>query len=97
MSSTTPTYRVECFDQLGGIYRFAWDSRRSGRPTDANAERYRQAMNRSFQPGFANAHIRLRIGDREAVPHLHRVFILRQADGMIIARAIMPMFEVVGP
>jgi hypothetical protein len=64
----------------------------NGRPTDANAERWRVAMNKSFQRGGTNAHLS---EARGYVPHISAVRIVHQATGRIVARATMPMFEVI--
>lgn len=84
----TPTYRVEYRDQTGW-QSAAWTG---GKPSDANAERWRVSMNESYKPNGANAHIPQAL---KFIPHTSHVRIVRQSDNKIVATATMPMFEVV--
>jgi hypothetical protein len=84
----TPTYYAYYFDQ-DGRNEIAW----SGSATHERAEETRQALNRSFQPGGCNEHIRLKSG---GIPHVNKVQVIRNnRSGEIVAEAKMPMFEVV--
>jgi hypothetical protein len=88
----TPAYRVRYRDQ-DGWRTLTWICAMEGRPSNAAAERYRKEMNASFQPGGANKAIS---AIRGYVPHISHVEVIKQATGEVVARAAMPMFEVVG-
>lgn len=93
--SYTPAYRIEAECNVPGMSFFAWDVKIHGKPTDANAEKYRVSMNDSFQPGGVNEHIAR--GD-QVVPHIIGIKIVAQKGakaGQVVAEARMPMFEVV--
>lgn len=89
--STTPTYRVEFVANVP-MSMGAWNGKINGRATDANAERYRQSMNQSFQPGGVNSHVTEAHG---VVPHISKVVVIRQSSNAVVATAQAPMFEVV--
>jgi hypothetical protein len=97
-SSSTPTYRVEYRDQGRTWQSAIWNVKAGpnrtghGQPTDENAEKWRKAMNASFQAGGTNAHL---AGMAGYVPHINAVRIVHQATGRVVATAVMPMFEVV--
>jgi hypothetical protein len=84
----TPKYRVEYQDQQGK-HIAAW---RDGKPTDAKAEAYRVGLNESYKPGKPNAHIPKALG---FIPHTSAVVVVCQKTNEVVARAKMPMFEVV--
>lgn len=76
--STTPTHRVEFGIVLanGKPVRHTpagWDSKRCGRPTDANLALYVEALEASTKPGECNEHL-----GRTTV---HTAQIIRQANG----------------
>jgi hypothetical protein len=80
--SYTPTFRVE----YNGGAQMCWDSKRDGRPTEANLDAWRDGYNASFQPGGVNGHLAgYRIGAARLV---------RQATGEVVAEVAAPMFEV---
>lgn len=86
--SYTPKYQCFVYDQERK-YGLAW----KGRASEARAEKFRVALNKSFQPGGSNDHIRLRNG---GIPHVHRVDIVTNDRYYnVVATASMPMFEVV--
>ena len=87
----TPAYRVRYRDQ-DGWHSMPWYVRQDGRPSDKAAERFRQAWNRSFQPGAPNFHIS---EARGYLAHISHVVVISQKTGAVVARAAMPMFEVV--
>lgn len=96
--SYTPTYRVETFDNRMNVSLYqrrlescAWNCKRDGRPTEANAEKYRQEMNKTFLPGGVNYHISESCG---FTIHISTVWIIRQSTGELVAKAKAPMFEV---
>lgn len=93
----TPTYRVEYRDQSGWHKQGYAD--RNGKcvlrkaPTDADAEEFRKAMNRSFNIGGSNYHVSEAAGK---ILHVSEVVIRKNdMDGRMVAHAKMPMFEVV--
>lgn len=89
--SYTPTYRIELVANVP-MSMGAWNSKFNGRPTNANAERYRQSMNQSFQPN--SGHPNAATGER-VVPHIYKVVVVRQSTGKVVATALAPKFEVV--
>lgn len=56
----------------------------------AELERYRQHLNRSFQPGGFN----FPSGRKDIVPHVSRVRLIRQRDGAVVSGCSGPLFEV---
>jgi len=89
---TTPKYRAE-FRTNAKTYLTpaCWNCRTMGRPTAENAEKYRQRLNASFQPGGVN-------GPRypgDVIVHVNRVLIVNQFTNQVVAEANAPMFEVV--
>lgn len=99
--STIPAYRVEYTTQQHGAAWWSsmiWHVKSGvnrtgyGMPTDANVEKWRVAMNRSFQPGGSNAHL---ADARGYVPHINKVRVIEQKSGRVVATAKMPMFEAV--
>jgi hypothetical protein len=91
--SYTPTYRIEAVlnDSCLGVL-YTWDSKRHGRPTVANLEQWRQATNRSFQPGGVNWHVSQSAG---TVPHISAAKLVRQSNRAVVAEIKAPLFEVV--
>jgi cell division protein FtsI/penicillin-binding protein 2 len=94
----TPTFRAEYRDQAGW-HSIAWNARAGstpqtvhGSPTEANAEKLRRTLNKSFQPTGVNAHV---AKVRGYIPHVSRVRVIRQSTGQIMAEAVAPMFEAV--
>lgn len=95
--SYTPTYRAEYKDQTGKWNMIHWNSTKRpgvstphGKPTNENAEKLRQALNRSFAPGGVNEHVSKGAG---FVVHVTEIVVVRQRDGNVMARACAPMFE----
>lgn len=90
--SYAPKYMVRLVDQNGAT-EMVWDCRSNGRPTDKNAEKFRQRMNDSVQPGGCNDHLKV-FG--EGIPHFSKVIVRRnERNGQVVAKANAPMFEVV--
>lgn len=87
--STTPTFRTEVKGNTHNFEMFRWDCKTNGRPTQKNVDRYRSALNKSFQPGGVNFHA----GERVAA-HVSEVNVIRQAGGDVVATSKAPMFEV---
>jgi hypothetical protein len=87
----TPAYRVRYRDQ-DGWHTTSWNTAIDGRPTNLHAECWRIGWNASFQPGAPNFHIS---EARGYLAHISHVEVIKQATGAIVARAAMPMFEVV--
>lgn len=69
-----------------------WDSKRDGKPTDANLEKWRQAYNRSFNPKGGNFHVSKAAG---VIIHINRARIIHQKSSQVVATTTAPMFEVV--
>ncbi len=90
--STTPTFRAEVKCTNWNFSMFSWDCKIYGRPTQENVDRYRDKMNKSFQPGGSNYHVSK---NRGMVPHISEVNVIRQAGGAIVATSKAPSFEVV--
>lgn len=93
----TPAYRAEYRDQQGW-HVMSWEVRSRygmtahGAPTEANAEKLRRALNRSFRRDGVNAHVADLLG---FVPHVSAVRIVRQDSGRVVVDVRAPMFEVV--
>jgi len=86
--SITPKYTARVTVQ-DGSFTVMWN----GRATDARAEDYRKMMNKSYQAGGSNAHIRLKNG---GIPHASKVEVrLNVINGCVVASATMPTFEAV--
>lgn len=97
--STTPKYDAQYWDQ-DGYHQIAWDCRRHGRATHRNAEKMRCALNKSFQAGGTNEHVRLlgrkHPGMKGGIPHISKFQIVRNtSQRTVVAEAIQPMFEVI--
>lgn len=90
--STTPTFRAEVKGNNWNFEMFGWDCKRNGRPTQANVDRYRDSLNKSFQPGGVNWHVS---ESRGVVAHVSEVRVIRQAGGEVVAVSKAPLFEVV--
>jgi hypothetical protein len=95
--SITPTFRVEYHDnpftavELHVRDSFAWKAS-YGRPTAANLEKWRTAMNKSYAAGGVNEHISNMLG---YVVNISAARIVRQATGEVVATYSAPMFEAV--
>lgn len=90
--STTPTFVVDYQDQLG-LHRAAWSTKTSGKPTDANLEAWRKALNQSMLPGGCNEHVSKAAG---FTLHVSKATIRNQKTGKLnVATARAPMFEVI--
>jgi hypothetical protein len=90
---TTPTYRVEFYDNTSPYRQtMAWRGKSDGRANAANLESWRTGYNASFQHDGVNAHLARSLGK---IPHIHTATLVHQASGRVIARVKMPMFEVV--
>lgn len=90
--SVTPTFRTEVRANIGRYGSFGWDCKVNGRPTQKNADAYRDHMNQSFCPGGVNDHISK---SRGVVPHISEVKVIRQSTGEVVVVSNAPMFEVV--
>lgn len=88
----TPTYRVEYRVNSGYHTLQCWDSKSYGRATEANLEKWRQALNKSFAPGGVNYHVS---EDNGVVVHVSSAKIIRQSTNEVVAKTKAPMFEVV--
>lgn len=89
--SVTPKYRAQYYDQ-SGKHMIDWCCKRNGRPTEANAEKLRQSLNKSFGPDGVNYHVSKAAG---YIIHVHKVDIERNTlYGEIVATAKAPLFEV---
>ena len=82
----TPKYRVEYRDQAGW-HSQAW----KGTANSDSLEKWRVAMNKSFQTGGNNYLVSEMIGYE---PHINRAMIVRQSNSQVVADVKMPMFEV---
>lgn len=89
--SITPTYVAEFTVNHGHLTPMAWDCKRYGRPTDANAEKFRKFYNMSFQPGRVNGPLT----EDDVILHISEVRVIRN-DGSkeVVATATAPLFEV---
>lgn len=93
MRSTTPTYRVETrvVDLATGkrvhYTPAAWDSKQSGRPTDANLATWCTGFEASTQPGGCNAHLGIQL--------IASAQVVRQATGTVVASYQPGMFTAV--
>jgi len=88
--SYTPPYTAQYRDQKGW-HEIGWPHRKP--PTAADAERMRQQLNRSFELNGANYHVSR---DAGIILHVSELRVVRNRAGReIVARAIMPLFEVV--
>ena len=87
--STIPTYVVRYRDQQG-LALVAWNTKTNGRPTVANLERWRKAMNASFQFGGCNAHVSKALG---YIPHVSSATLRNQRLGQDVCAVKAPMFE----
>ena len=87
--STIPTYVVRYRDQQGPKI-ILWNTKAKGRPTEANLEKWRKAMNASMKIGGVNEHISLSLG---FVPHVSHAEIHNQKTGAVVCAVRMPMFE----
>ena len=85
--SYTPKYRAQYRDQRG------WqDISYRHKATDADAEKFRQGLNKSFQPGGVNYHLSEAAG---YILHASKVEVLRNVKhAYVVATASAPMFEV---
>lgn len=88
--SYTPKYRVDYRDQ-GGWHSVCWDTKRNGRPTDANLEQWRRKMNTSFNHGGVNHHVSKACG---YLVHISKAALVNQRNGEPVAMVSAPMFEV---
>ena len=86
---TIPTYVVHYRDQQG-LKIVAWTTKTNGRPTEANLEKWRKAMNASMQIGGVNEHISRSLG---FIPHVSHAEIHNQRTGAAVCAVRMPMFE----
>lgn len=90
--STTPTYRVEIRESgvnTGKRYRWqgAWNSRYSGRPTDATLAEYIKKHEASTEPGGVNECLgRMKVDS---------ACVIRQSTGEIVASYTAPAFAVI--
>lgn len=90
--SFTPKYRIEFKDNLSPRSGWmAWETH-YGKPTQANLEKWRKAMNASFQKDGCNFHVSQSSG---ILVHYSSAKIVRQSDGQIMAETKMPMFEAI--
>ena len=89
--SYTPTFRVEYQDNTGSNH-MAWHSKRDGRPTVANLEKWRQEYNKSFNIDGVNFHASMHCG---VIIHINKAKLIRQSTGEVVAETVMPVFEVV--
>lgn len=91
--SYTPTYRVETKEnpRTAHISTTCWNVKSYGRPTQANVDKWRDAMNASFQPGGVNDHCNLPGGE---VRHVRMARVVRQSSGEVVMTSNAPMFEV---
>jgi hypothetical protein len=89
-SSYTPKFRVEYKTQTG-INSASWEIRAFGRPTAKNAEAFRMAMNKSYQPGGTNSHL---ADEKTGVPHVSSVRVINQRTGRTVCMVQAPTFEV---
>ena len=92
--SSTPKYRIEL---RSNDPKRKWDSyaylvKNYGKPTEANAKRFRNDMNASFQGGGTNYHITEGLG---YVLHYSDAQIVEQKTGRVVAKYKAPVFEVV--
>ena len=87
--STIPTYVVHYRDQQG-LKIVAWNTKTNGRPTVANLERWRKAMNASFQLGGCNDHVSRALG---YIPHVSSAILRNQQLGQDVCTVKAPMFE----
>lgn len=88
--STTPTFVVKYWDQLGQ-HKVIWSPRvRGQRPKEGSAEEWRQTMNQSLKSGGCNYHLSESHG---FLVHVHRVQIWNQIKNIMVEEAKMPMFE----
>lgn len=70
----------------------AWDTKRHGAPTNANAEKYAMSYAKSLNPGEVNEHIRDRNG---CIPYPRCVRVrINRLDGMTVAEWRAGMFQV---
>jgi hypothetical protein len=95
--SITPTFRVEYHDNpfakvdLNVRHSFSWNTKAYGRPTNANLEKWRTAMNKSYAAGGVNEHVSEMLGYAVSISAAQ---IVRQASGEVVATYTAPMFEV---
>lgn len=90
--SYTPKYVVRIIDQSGAM-EMCWNCRTNGNPSVIAAEKFRQKMNESVQPGGCNDHLKV-FGN--GTPHFSKVIIRRNnVRGCVVAVANSPMFEIV--
>ena len=89
--SVTPTYRVEVRANVNMGTTYTWDGKIHGRANEANLEKWRKALNASFQPKGVNWHVSDSLG---VVPHICRATLIRQRTGEVVAEVTAPMFEV---
>jgi hypothetical protein len=78
-------------DQLGS-HHCAWDTKSYGKPTEANLEKWRKAMNESMKPGGVNEHISQ---SYKFMPHISKAEIYNQKTYRTVANTRMPMFEAI--
>ena len=97
--SYTPKYRVEYRDNtmfshgVPSLYpqSMAWDTKRDGKPTNANLEKWRKAYNESFNTGGVNFHASQGTG---VIIHIYKAWIIEQKTGAWVTQTDAPMFEV---
>jgi hypothetical protein len=87
MAINVPTYRVTHIAYLDVIVT-AWPEDNYGYPTPDAVKLYREELNESFTPGGANYH------PEGVIPHISKVFVIRQSDNKVVAESHSPLFEV---
>lgn len=89
--STIATFVVIYQDQLGS-HKVVWNTKTAGKPTEANLEKWRKAMNESMKIGGVNEHVSKAYG---FMPHVSKAEIYNQKTHRTICDTRMPMFEVI--
>ncbi len=87
MTSRTPAYRVHLHVKGVHYTPAAWNSKHSGRPSDAALAAYVESFEASTRPGGVNAHL----GPETVLS----AKVIRQATGDVVATYAAPLFTVV--
>lgn len=92
--SSTPKYVIylSCISFINKrkeLHRFAWKYKQHGKPTEKNAKRFRDDMNKSIESGN-NTHLN---GSQSL--YSNAIIKENRFNGVIIAQYTSPMFEVI--